>query len=105
MTKATVYRWDSVPAESGKGAVRREIPGEGASLKMVSVDAGTVAARHSHPHEQFLHVLEGTGTLECEAGTVALGPGTVIHFAAEAWHSAVFETDTVLVEVNLTPAA
>ncbi|WP_431856456.1 cupin domain-containing protein [Azospirillum sp.] len=104
MTTATVYTWDAVPAESGNGAARREIAGAGASLKMITVAAGTVAARHSHTHEQFLQVLSGTGKLDCALGTVELRPGMVLHFAPDAWHSAVFETDTVLVEVNLNPA-
>ncbi|WP_448187665.1 cupin domain-containing protein [Azospirillum sp. sgz301742] len=101
MGKTTVYTWNTVPPERGEGTVRREIAGQGAVLKMVTIAAGTRAGRHSHPHEQFVQVLEGTGTLECETGTVALRPGMVIHFAPDAWHSAVFETDTVLVEVNL----
>ena len=104
MTTAAVYTWDTVAAESGNGVARRDIAGTGASLKMVSIDAGTVTARHSHPHEQFVQVLSGTGTLECALGTVALRPGTVLHFAPDAWHSAVFETDTVLLEVNLAAA-
>jgi quercetin dioxygenase-like cupin family protein len=29
-----------------------------------------------------------------------LTPGVVVHFAPEAWHEAVFEEETVLVEVN-----
>jgi len=105
MSKATIYTWDDVPGEPAKGAVRRDIHGDGAWLRMVSIEAGTVAGRHSHPHEQFVHVLSGTGTLECEAGTVPLRPGTVLHFATDAWHSAVFETATVLVEVNVSPPA
>jgi len=99
-----VYVWNDVPADSGGGADRRLIVGEGADLKMISITAGTSAGRHSHPFEQFVHVLSGTGTLECEIGTVALRPGTVLHFPPDAWHSAVFETDTVLVEVNLRPS-
>jgi quercetin dioxygenase-like cupin family protein len=103
MAGATVHTWHSLPSEPGKGASSRQIAGEGASLKMVSIKAGTAAQRHSHPHEQFVHVLEGGGRLQCEIGTVPLEPGTVIHFAPNAWHSAVFEVDTVLVEVNLRP--
>lgn len=99
-----VYTWDSVPGHVQGGTDRREIPGDGASLKMLRIPAGTTAARHSHPHEQFVQVLEGTGRLECEAGTIPLAPGTVIRFGPEEWHSAVFETDTVLIEVNLRPA-
>jgi quercetin dioxygenase-like cupin family protein len=37
-------------------------------------------------------------------GEIALKPGVVVHFAPDAWHSAVFETDTVLVEVNFRAA-
>ena len=48
-------------------------------------------------------ILQGTGHLYCEAGTVALRPDTVIYLKSGAWHSAVFETDTVLLEVNLLP--
>ena len=55
-----------------------------------------------------MHVLEGGGYLECEIGTIPFKPGTVIHLAPDVWHSAVFQTDTVLVEVevevNLSPA-
>ena len=43
----------------------------------------------------------GSGTLECDAGSVALQPGTAIHFAPHAWHSTVFDKDTLLMEVNL----
>jgi quercetin dioxygenase-like cupin family protein len=103
LAKTLVYTWDDVQPEKGEGVSRRLIPGDGASLKMVSIKAGTVAGRHSHPYEQFVHVIEGSGQLECETGTIPLKQGTVIHFAPDAWHSAVFEIDTVLVEVNLRP--
>jgi quercetin dioxygenase-like cupin family protein len=69
-------------------------------LKRVVVKAGTVADRHAHDFEQFFMVLEGTGVLTCAEGEIALKPGVVIHFEPDAWHSAVFKTETVLVEVN-----
>ena len=47
----------------------------------------------------------GGGRLECEAGGVDLRPGTVLHFAPGAWHSAEFTENTVLVEVNLAEGA
>ncbi|HEY0522173.1 MAG TPA: cupin domain-containing protein [Stellaceae bacterium] len=103
MTDVGVYAWDSVPAEDRSG-VRRSIAGSGATLKRIAIKAGTRADRHSHPFEQFVQVLEGAGRLECEAGAVDLRPGMVVHFPPDAWHSAVFETDTVLVEINLHPA-
>lgn len=101
MPETGVFIWSDIPAERGNGADRREIPGIGASLKHITVKAGTVAARHSHPHEQFLLVIEGSARLQSMAGTVELRPGMVVRFDPEAWHSAEFITDTVLVEVNL----
>ncbi len=75
--------------------------GAGASLRQVHIKAGHVAARHSHPHEQFLLVISGAGAIACEAGTIPLHPGTAIRFSPGAWHSAEFTADTVLTEFNL----
>lgn len=77
------------------------LTGEGASLRQVFIKAGHIATKHSHPHEQFLRVISGEGRLSCEAGTIALHPGVTIRLPAEAWHSAEFVADTVLLEVNL----
>ena len=82
-------------------AVLPELPGIGASLRQVRAPAGHAAPRHSHPYEQFLYVVAGGGTLERETGPVTLAPGVVIHFAPDDWHSAVFASDTFLLEVNL----
>ena len=99
MTQASITQWTLSPgADAGPGVV----PGDGASLKRVNVPAGRKADRHSHQYEQFVLVMSGAGKLECEAGSVDLWPGTVLHFAPGAWHSAEFTEDTVLVEVNLT---
>lgn len=101
MPNADVFQWVSVLAEGDANVERKTIAGLGASLKRVQIKAGAVAGRHSHPHEQFVIVLEGGGRLECEAGAVVLRPDTVLHFAGGAWHSAVFDTDTILLEINL----
>ena len=98
MSGARVLDWQSA---EGTSPNRRTIDGLGASLVRVEVKAGHSADRHSHPHEQFVHVLSGSGRLETEAGETAFGPGTVFHFPPNAWHSAVFDSDTVLVETNL----
>lgn len=88
------------PAELPDGQ-SRIIPGDGASLRMLRIAPGTEVPRHSHPHEQFVVVLEGGGRLDCEIGAVPLRPGIVIRLAPEAWHSAVITSDTTLMEVNL----
>ncbi|HQT65064.1 MAG: hypothetical protein B7Z75_01145 [Acidocella sp. 20-57-95] len=100
MTKTSVYNWNDVTPYGDEKADRRVIAGKAGDLKRVFVKAGTVAAQHSHDFEQFFMVLEGTGVLTIAEGEVVLAPGVVVHFAPNAWHSALFHSDTVLVEVN-----
>lgn len=87
---------------AANGVAKRAIPGTGAGLVRIVVPAGTAAPRHSHAHEQFVQVLSGSGWLETEQGRAAFGPGSVFHFPAEVWHAAEFETETVLVEANVS---
>ncbi|MCJ2137747.1 cupin domain-containing protein [Methylobacterium sp. J-026] len=87
---------------AGNGVAKRTIPGAGASLVRVVVPAGTAAPRHSHDHEQFVQVLSGSGILETDQGRGPFSAGSVFHFPAGAWHAAVFEAETVLIETNLS---
>lgn len=91
----TAARWPVV------GQDRPEIPGAHATMRHVTVKAGHVAGRHHHDFEQFLCVVSGSATLQCEQGTIPLEPGTGLHLQPGAWHSAEFETETVLLEVNV----
>jgi len=95
-----VFHWDEVTPYGDAKSDRRLIPGTAGDLKRVLVPAGTVAAQHEHDFEQFFMVVEGAGVLTCALGEIALRPGVVVHFAPNEWHKAVFETATVLVEVN-----
>lgn len=104
MPRTEVVSWNDVPIVPADGIERREIVGDGASLKRIDIKAGVIAGRHSHDHEQFLLVLEGHAVLQVESGTIELRPGMVVRFEPEAWHGAEFLEDTVLVEVNLRPA-
>lgn len=104
MAGTSHFHWETLTKFGDEKADRRVISGQGGDLKRVSVKAGTIAERHSHDFEQFFMVLEGKGVLHCELGDVRLYPGVVVHFEPEAWHSAEFETDTVLVEVNFAKA-
>lgn len=94
----TAIQWPLETATPG-------LEGAGATMRPVSIKAGRVAARHHHDFEQFLFVASGGGTLECEAGPIRLQPGTALHLPPGAWHSAVFDADTLLIELNLNPAA
>lgn len=101
MNAVSAYRWSEIAPHGDAKADRRLIKGAGADLKRIVVPAGTTAKRHSHPFEQFFYVERGAGRLHCEAGEIALEAGVVIHFARDAWHSATFDAETVLIEVNL----
>ncbi len=103
MTETSRFHWDMVPPKGDSKADRREIPGRAGNLKRVAVAAGTIAERHSHDFEQFFLVQAGTGVLTCSQGEIQLYPGVVIHFEPNVWHSALFETYTVLIEVNFAP--
>ncbi|MDE8350084.1 MAG: cupin domain-containing protein [Acidocella sp.] len=98
--QTSVFAWDEVEPYGDAKLDRRMIAGKAGDLKRVCLKAGYLAAEHSHDFEQFFMVLEGTGILTTAEGEVPLKPGVVVHFAPHAWHSAVFHTDTVLVEVN-----
>ena len=97
-----VVRWkDRDPDTDANGVTRRRLPGAGATLVRVEVPAGTRAAEHAHEHEQFVEVLRGAGTLTAGAGTRAFGAGDVFHFPPGTAHSATFDRDTVLLEINV----
>ena len=100
MTKHLQDWADAKPLTGSNGVVKQTIGGAGASLVRVVVPAGTRAERHHHGHEQFVHVVGGTGELKTEQGLKTFGPGSVFHFPAHAWHAAYFATETVLVETN-----
>ena len=95
--------WSELPeAVAPSGVSKRVLQGSGVSLVMVRVPAGTTAPKHSHPHKQFVQVLSGSGVLQTEQGSHPFGPGSVFHFPPETWHAAEFESETVLIETNLS---
>ena len=95
-----VLNWQDLTPQDTKGIEKRCLAGANGTLVQVDIPAGTQAPRHSHPHEQIVHVVSGTGTLETSEGTKRFQAGSLFHFPADTWHSAVFETPTVLVETN-----
>ena len=95
------FRWSEITAQEEGGIRRSLIAGGGADIKRIEIPAGTRAARHAHAHEQFLMVESGRAQLTTAEGTRTLEPGVVVRFPPDAWHEALFEQDTVLLEVNL----
>ena len=96
--------WEDLPAEFTGSTSKRRLTGAGASLVQIEIKAGTKAARHTHAYEQFVQVIAGSGRLETEEGCQPFVAGSLFHFPAETWHAAEFDTDTMLVETNLTGA-
>ena len=97
-----LQHWDDITEQqSGSAVSKRAVAGAGVSLVRVAVAAGTDAARHSHPFEQFVQVISGRGTLETSEGRQPFSAGSLFHFAPGAWHAARFDEDTILVETNL----
>ena len=57
---------------------------------------------HSHPHEQFVVVLEGSVEFTVDgAGTQTLGPGGVFYFAPDQGHSVRVLTDDPVVMLEI----
>ena len=99
-----VIAWTDVPQTMAAGGVLKQtLTLRGVSLVRVSIPAGAEAPRHQHDHEQFVQVISGTGTLTTDLGGHGFGPGSLFVFPAGTWHSATFDTETVLVETNLRP--
>ena len=97
-----VISWEDVPEEvDACGIGRRRLERPGMSLVRVRVPQGIKGTKHSHPHEQVVHVLSGSGQLTTEAGKVAFCGGSIFVFPRDTWHIADFDADSVLVESNL----
>ena len=97
-----LQHWNDLPGQgAGATVTKRSLEGAGASLVQVTIKAGTRADRHAHAHEQFVQVLSGSGMLETTEGRKPFSAGSLFHFSPGAWHEAVFDEDTVLVETNL----
>lgn len=94
--------WNAIDSEEGaNGVTRRRLKGAGAELVRVDIPRGVEAPGHSHPHEQFVEVLKGAGTLTTPEGIRPFKAGDVFHFPAETEHAASFDEDTVFLEINL----
>jgi quercetin dioxygenase-like cupin family protein len=99
---AALHHWADVPeGRAAPAVVKRKIEGLCVDLVRIEIKAGEKADRHAHPHEQFVQVIAGRGTLETAEGRQAFAAGSVFHFPAATWHSAEFDEDTILVETNL----
>jgi quercetin dioxygenase-like cupin family protein len=68
-----------------------------------TIDANTVLPAHSHPHEQWSHVLEGELEFDIDGEKMLLTPGMTAYIPSNAPHSAIAHTQCKVIDC-FTPA-
>jgi quercetin dioxygenase-like cupin family protein len=63
------------------------VEGERMIVGLMRMPAGTGAAPHSHPNEQWIYILEGTFVAQIGDTAVEAKPGSVIYVPANVVHS------------------
>lgn len=71
-------------APSGKAKIRHLARGENAYLGHLEMQAGAAVPEHRDATEEYIHVLEGTGTLTIDDQSYELKPGTTVFMPANA---------------------
>ena len=76
----------------------RPFSGENTTLLHIQLEAGKIAPRHNHIHEQLTLVVSGELEYELEGEVQVLTAGQVVFVPSNAFHSAKALTDTVVIE-------
>lgn len=81
--------WQNLAWEQVSDGLRRKVMhGMNVTLALVEVGPGVETAAHSHPHEQFSHVLAGTGTYVLGDESLTVEPGDLVHIPPDVRHGA-----------------
>ena len=64
------------------------VEGDRMIVALMRMPAGTGAAAHSHPNEQWIYILEGTFRAKIGDSEVVAKPGSVIYVPSNVIHSA-----------------
>lgn len=67
---------------------------DGSTDQLTGMTAGSLKLKagmsphepHSHPEEEFLHVVEGTGEIMIDGTTTKVGPGSIMYSAGNKMH-------------------
>jgi quercetin dioxygenase-like cupin family protein len=62
------------------------VEGDRMIVGLMRMPAGTGAAPHSHPNEQWIYILEGTFRATIGGQAVEAGPGSVLYVPADTVH-------------------
>ncbi|MEM7159591.1 MAG: cupin domain-containing protein [Myxococcota bacterium] len=71
-------------APNGKARVTMLAQGHNAFLARLDMDAGAAVPEHRDATEEYIHVLEGSGTIMIDDREYALSPGSTVFMAADA---------------------
>jgi quercetin dioxygenase-like cupin family protein len=98
------YKWDTVPAEQlADNMVRRMIVGAKEMLVHWEIKKGTLAARHSHPHEQMVVMVRGKVRLAVGDDETIIGPDDIVVIPPQMPHEGETLEDTVLIDIFSPP--
>ncbi len=96
----TIVKKSDVPIENVIEGINRRIMGYDESLMVVWVkfDEGTVAPRHSHPHQQVTYIERGTFRVEIEGVWTELQAGDTFVIPSNAMHHGKAVTECILID-------
>ena len=98
------YKWDTVPVEQLTDNIRRRmIVGTKEMLVKWEFKKGAIAARHRHPHEQIVVMVQGKLRLSVGDGETIMGPDDVVVIPPNVMHEAEALEDTVVIDVFSPP--
>jgi len=96
----TIIRNEESPIEKVEDGLYRQILGYDSDIMLVRAifDEGTVAPRHSHPHQQVTYVEKGNFKVEIEGVWTELNAGDAFIVPSNAMHHGIALTDCVLID-------
>lgn len=71
-------------APSGKAYITHLAEGQNAYVGKLVVEPGAAIPEHADDSEEYIHVLEGTGTITIDGEAKKVGPGDTVYMAAKA---------------------
>jgi unsaturated pyranuronate lyase len=98
------YTWERVAVEQLTDSIRRRmIVGSKEMLVRWEFRKGAVAARHSHPHEQIVMMIEGKLRLAVGDAETIMAPGDIVVIPPNVPHEAQALEDTVVLDIFSPP--
>lgn len=98
------YKWDTVEVEKLTENIRRRmIVGTKEMLVRWEFNKGAVAARHSHPHEQIVVMVQGRLKLIVGDAETIMGRDDIVVIPPNVPHEAEALEDTVVIDIFSPP--